>query len=1310
MAEYTLERAKGRDRTWSAVLTTTILLVSLVVGAMVVALPNAAGGVTAATPSAFEPASGSACTLTIFHETAGNHAVQLAINTFGPLSSVLSPVVICLGPGTFPEQLTVNNTTDLSIVGAGNASTFLAPASVQVNGVDLDSGSPVVALVGAWNDTNLTVSDLTVDASSAGAQLYNQCTPGLLGVYYGNSSGTLVGDSIANVNNNGGCQDQNAVFVNTGFFLTNAVVPRSFTIANSTASNFGKNGITCNGVGLVCSIVRNTVTTSPMVLGYAATNGIQFDGATGSIVGNLVSGDLYLPGDCSGGTYFGVSPACAPYDYFASGILVLQASSVVNISGNTLTGDQVGIWSLANPVQVWDNQVSGGYFGVVFDFNPADAFGATYAFGADVGGGNSVSGANVGMFAYDANATFVGNTISTSNVSFEDENDIASSYAVSLTDNLGSATVSGALLGDVSSFQTGSSSVVPSGSFSLNGDRFTNISAAPGVPDSFGVYVSGASATVNDTSALGFSQGIAAVVQGWGNVTNSVVTAPASVAPGIGVYVFAGESNVSGNSVSGYEFMTGPGWWPDSQAAGIFVQSIGRTAVSTNSLSNDAIGIAVVSSVYGPFPAPSWPYANTPSAGPIDVSGNSVSDSGAFGIALELNQGPTGEVAAPLVTVSANTVDNTLSGAVGLMVDQGTYSITDNVFIGTSASGSSGATQATGDGTIDTASIQVLDAYDSVTRASVSGNQYEATTLDIALLNVTSDPPYYASVIGQPVSFVESGLAPGTTWQVTVGATPYATTSGSITVDFAPGTYGYAPGTVAGYAPIAPSTFTAGDSATPLTVPIAYDLLYGVTFSEEGLPSGLTWSVTFDGTPLSLVTDGGVDELTFASVPNGSYAYSIGGLSGWSQATLAYAGTLTIAGGAVSELLDYTQVVYSVSFEEQGLPSGLDWTVTFNGNPESVTTLAGATSETFPSVPNGTYSYSVAGTPGWHQASFAYTGTIVVTGADVLEVAHYVEVTYAVSFSESGLPASLTWSVTFDGSTLSLTTVGSTDTLSFAAEPNGSYAYSIATVSGWQQATIASAGTEVVNGAPVAPTLSYTQVVYSVKVYETGLPAGLTWSLTFDGVTNSLTTNGAKDLLTFASEPNGTYSYHVATVSGWREFTLPPSGSLPINGAPLTRTLVYHQVLYTVNVVEHHLPAATSWKVTIGATSVTTTTTKATFELPNGSYTYTLGVVPGWKPAHTSGTFSVVGTGVSVGVSFSKVTYAVVFDESGLPGGTSWSVSVDSQLLTGTGTSLTVHLPNGTYAFSASSTGYTPSGPTSVSVHGARVVVTIVFT
>jgi hypothetical protein len=162
---------------------------------------------------------------------------------------------------------------------------------------------------------------------------------------------------------------------------------------------------------------------------------------------------------------------------------------------------------------------------------------------------------------------------------------------------------------------------------------------------------------------------------------------------------------------------------------------------------------------------------------------------------------------------------------------------------------------------------------------------------------------------------------------------------------------------------------------------------------------------------------------------------------------------------------------------------------------------------------------------------------VSITGAEVK--------TYSVTFSESGLPAGLTWAVTLNGVTEYLKTDGCADSLTWTGLTNGIYGYSIAEIAGWRQSTLAYVGSVEVSGASVAePTLRYAPVTYLVTFTETGLPAGTLWSATLNGVTAKSTTSS----ITF-SESNGSYGYAIAPVKGYT--ASPGSGSVSVSGAPV---------------------------------------------------------------------------------------------------------------------------------------------------------------
>ena len=82
------------------------------------------------------------------------------------------------------------------------------------------------------------------------------------------------------------------------------------------------------------------------------------------------------------------------------------------------------------------------------------------------------------------------------------------------------------------------------------------------------------------------------------------------------------------------------------------------------------------------------------------------------------------------------------------------------------------------------------------------------------------------------------------------------------------------------------------------------------------------------------------------------------------------------------------------------------------------------------------------------------------------------------------------------------------------------------------------------------------------------------------------------------------------------------------------------------------------------------------------------------------------------GPSPSAQTYSVAFTESGLPSGTSWNVTLNSQTKSSTSDSITFDVPNGVYAFSIMPpTGYTASPSSgSVTVKGENINEKIIFT
>ncbi|MCI4318844.1 MAG: YncE family protein [Thermoplasmata archaeon] len=299
---------------------------------------------------------------------------------------------------------------------------------------------------------------------------------------------------------------------------------------------------------------------------------------------------------------------------------------------------------------------------------------------------------------------------------------------------------------------------------------------------------------------------------------------------------------------------------------------------------------------------------------------------------------------------------------------------------------------------------------------------------------------------------------------------------------------------------------------------------------------------------------------------------------------------------------------YAITCTESNLPTSTSWSVTLNG-----TTLSSTTSTIVFSEPNGSFPYTVGAVAGY-SASPA-SGTAQVTGAAVaLPIAFTVTNSgpYSVTFTESGLSAGTSWTVTLNSVPLSSTT-----TTAVFSEPNGVYPFTVA-AAGTDTPTPAS-GSVTVAGAAVGQTITFSgpgAPTYDVTFTETGLPAGSTWQVTLNGQTQSTSTTG-----TTFTVPNGTYTYQTLALIAYAP--VPANGSLVVSGVAVTTPIVYYEV-YPLALTQAGLPAGTNWSATVtktgsgvvlivglGNPAVTRWSNGAStihFSVSNGTYDYSTSV------------------------------------------------------------------------------------------------------
>ncbi|MCL4480834.1 MAG: PEGA domain-containing protein [Candidatus Thermoplasmatota archaeon] len=213
----------------------------------------------------------------------------------------------------------------------------------------------------------------------------------------------------------------------------------------------------------------------------------------------------------------------------------------------------------------------------------------------------------------------------------------------------------------------------------------------------------------------------------------------------------------------------------------------------------------------------------------------------------------------------------------------------------------------------------------------------------------------------------------------------------------------------------------------------------------------------------------------------------------------------------------------------------------------------------------------------------------------------------------------------------------------------------------------------VANGPGI--TIFNLSTTYSVNFSENNLPSDSAWLVNITGVSSSET-------LTFASYdiylPNGTYSYTVAAYNKTYAPT-PPSGSFTVNGSAVSQSVTFTEVKYPVTFTESGLSSGTTWYVNLtNGDSFNTTGTYVDAYLANATYSYTIGT-PNKEYAAQNGTFTINGKPQTVAISFEKEVFDQVFQESGLPSGTSWSVDVSGNTYVSMSNQVTVPLVNGSY-------------------------------
>ena len=150
---------------------------------------------------------------------------------------------------------------------------------------------------------------------------------------------------------------------------------------------------------------------------------------------------------------------------------------------------------------------------------------------------------------------------------------------------------------------------------------------------------------------------------------------------------------------------------------------------------------------------------------------------------------------------------------------------------------------------------------------------------------------------------------------------------------------------------------------------------------------------------------------------------------------------------------------------------------------------------------------------------------------------------------------------------------------------------------------------------------------------------------------------------------------------------------------------------YLLSFEEEGLPPGTQWGIKIDNISRQSTSNDIQFSLTNGSYNYSVYQLQGWSARNGSGTVTIHGGNSTVFVSFGQITYSVDFTENSFTG-KKWSVEVGTHSANSTSDSISISLPNGTYAYNITPPkGFALIGTDrNITVSGSGVMVFLNFT
>lgn len=497
------------------------------------------------------------------------------------------------------------------------------------------------------------------------------------------------------------------------------------------------------------------------------------------------------------------------------------------------------------------------------------------------------------------------------------------------------------------------------------------------------------------------------------------------------------------------------------------------------------------------------------------------------------------------------------------------------------------------------------------------------------------------------VSMVESGLPSGTSWGFILSGIYHNSTSRTISLYLANGTYSFSPYTVANAVSTGIINFTVSGGTESIAV--GFNLTYSVSLLETGKMPGVRWSVSLGGIIFSANSS-----KIGAMVVNGTYRYVVEPINGY--AIIPVNGTFTVNGTAVSLNISFTKL-YSVTFRETGLYSNTEWSVTLNGSYQ----IGDKSTFSF-NVSNGTYSYSAA-LPAYYQLSDG-NGSVSVNGRNMTVDLTYTRL-FNLTIEETGLASTSQWWIMLSGHNYT----GTNGVFSVLLE-NGTYSYSAAMFNNYVVKD--SSGAVTISGGNRTVIVQYDEL-FTITFMESGLPSGKSWTVLLNN-TGKSTTGSAMSY----SVVNGTYSFKISTGEGYASNVT--DGSVRIAGQSRIVTLQFSKDIGNVTFNAVNLPHGANASLLFNGKYYNLSSGNITLTAFYENYSYMASYGLYNETFRLTGNITVDSGNLTVKLVF-PVLYKITFIENGLNKDGNWGINFSGFNVTASGGMIVIYAANGTYNF-----------------------------